>query len=122
VKPVQGADGNRVPLLRPGFSPPGFLTRFLFVFIHLRALPFAKKGGSELALPQNGCFPSDSCNGRYSWPEQYKVKKLWRRRDRREPAAGPRPRIRLTRLWLPNAHPRFGASIAGVFGRIGRGR
>ncbi len=49
VKPVQGADGMRVPLLRPGFRPwdPYLVT---FVFIHA-GTPFAKKGDSELTLP-----------------------------------------------------------------------
>lgn len=40
VKPVQGADGNRVPLLRPGFRPNGSYT-VSFVFMH-SGTPFAK--------------------------------------------------------------------------------
>jgi hypothetical protein len=50
VKPVQGADGNRVPLLRPGFRTTDAYD-VSFVFMHSGA-PFAKKGGSELSLPQ----------------------------------------------------------------------
>ena len=50
VKPVQGADGSRVPLLRPGFKPNGAYT-VSFVFLH-SGTPFAKKGAGELALPK----------------------------------------------------------------------
>jgi len=71
VKPVQGADGNRVPLLRTGFRPSGPY-EVSFVFMHAGA-PFAKKGGSELALPK-----MDLPIGLLQWeiflPEQYKVK------------------------------------------------
>src|SRR5205814_3299395 len=52
VKPVQGPDGNRVPLLRPGFRPKDAYT-VSFVFMH-SGTPFAKKGGSELSLPRMG--------------------------------------------------------------------
>ncbi len=71
VKPVEGADGSRVPLLRPGFRPTGSYTAS-FVFVHSGA-PFAKKGGSELALPK-----MDVPIGLVQWevflPERYKVK------------------------------------------------
>ena len=50
VKPAEGPDGQRVPLLRPGFRPTGDYT-VSFVFLHAGS-PFAKKGGSELALPK----------------------------------------------------------------------
>jgi hypothetical protein len=50
VKPVQGADGMRVPLLRPGFRPSEAYL-IAFVFVHA-GTPFAKKGDSELALPK----------------------------------------------------------------------
>ncbi len=50
VKPVEGADGNRVPLLRAGFRPVESYT-VSFVFMHSGA-PFAKKGGSDLSLPK----------------------------------------------------------------------
>jgi hypothetical protein len=50
VKPVQGADGMRVPLLRPGFSPSDAYL-IAFVFVHA-GTPFEKKGDSELALPK----------------------------------------------------------------------
>jgi hypothetical protein len=71
VKPVEAADGSRVPLLRPGFRPAGPYT-VSFVFMHSGA-PFAKKGGSELELPK-----MDVPIGLVQWevflPERYKVK------------------------------------------------
>jgi hypothetical protein len=71
VKPVQGPDGNRVPLLRPGFRPTDAYT-VSFVFMHSGA-PFAKKGGAELTLP-NMDIPIDLLNWEVFLPEQYKVK------------------------------------------------
>ncbi len=50
VKPVEGADGNRVPLLRPGFRPADLYT-VSFVFLHAGA-PFSKKGNADLVLPK----------------------------------------------------------------------
>jgi hypothetical protein len=71
VKPVEGPDGNRVPMLRPGFRPTGVYT-VSFVFMHSGA-PFAKKGGSDLSLP-----PMDVPINLVEWevflPEQFKVK------------------------------------------------
>src|SRR6266404_4634728 len=71
VKPVEGPDGNRVPLLRPGFRPTGSYT-VSFVFMHSGA-PFAKKGGAELDLP-NMDIPIDLLQWEIFLPEQYKVK------------------------------------------------
>jgi len=71
VKPVQGADGNRVPLLRPGFRPNGPY-EVSFVFQHSGA-PFAKKGGSELSLPKMD-VPINLLQWEVFLPEQYKVK------------------------------------------------
>lgn len=71
VKPVQGPDGNRVPLLRPGFRPNGPY-EVSFVFMHSGA-PFAKKGGSELALPSMD-VPISLLEWELFLPEQYKVK------------------------------------------------
>jgi hypothetical protein len=71
VKPVQGPDGSRVPLLRPGFHPTDSYT-VSFVFMHFGA-PFAKKGGAELSLP-NMDIPIDLLNWEVFLPEQYKVK------------------------------------------------
>jgi hypothetical protein len=71
VKPVQGADGSRVPLLRPGFRPTSAYT-VSFVFMHDGA-PFAKKGGAELSLP-NMDIPISLLNWEVFLPERYKVK------------------------------------------------
>jgi hypothetical protein len=71
VKPVQGPDGNRVPLLRPGFRPTDSYT-VSFVFMHSGA-PFAKKGGAELSLP-NMDIPISLLSWEVFLPEQYKVK------------------------------------------------
>ena len=71
VKPVQGADGNRVPLLRPGFRPTGSYT-VSFVFIH-SGTPFAKKGGADLSLPSMD-IPISVLHWEVFLPERYKVK------------------------------------------------
>jgi Carboxypeptidase regulatory-like domain len=70
VKPVQGADGNRVPLLRAGFRPSGAYT-ISFVYMDSGA-PFAKKGGSELALPKMD-VPIGLLHWEVFLPERYKV-------------------------------------------------
>jgi carboxypeptidase family protein len=71
VKPVQGTDGNRVPLLRAGFRPAGAYT-VSFVFLHA-GTPFAKKGDSNISLPK-----MDVPIGVLEWelflPVQFKVK------------------------------------------------
>ena len=71
VKPVQGADGSRVPLLRAGFRPTGAYD-VSFVIMH-SGTPFARKGGGELALPK-----MDVPVGLVEWevflPERYRVK------------------------------------------------
>jgi hypothetical protein len=71
VKPVEGPDGNRVPLLRAGFRPVDSYT-VSFVFIHSGA-PFAKKGGSDLSLPKMD-VPINLLQWEVFLPEQYKVK------------------------------------------------
>jgi len=71
VKPVQGPDGSRVPLLRPGFRPTDSYT-VSFVFMHSGA-PFAKKGGADLSLPSMD-IPISLLNWEVFLPEQYKVK------------------------------------------------
>jgi hypothetical protein len=71
VKPVQGADGMRVPLLRLGFRPSGpYLVTF--VFVHA-GVPFAKKGDSELTLPKMD-IPIHLLKWEVFLPEMYKVK------------------------------------------------
>src|SRR5450755_4185737 len=71
VKPVQGPDGDRVPLLRPGFRPTGAY-EISFVFMHSGS-PFAKKGGSDLSLPRMD-VPINLLQWEVFLPEQYKVK------------------------------------------------
>jgi hypothetical protein len=71
VKPVQGSDGMRVPLLRTGFRPPG-LYPVTFVIMHAGA-PFAKKGESELSLPKMD-IPISFMKWEVFLPEKYKVK------------------------------------------------
>ena len=71
VKPLQGPDGNRVPLLRPGFRPTDSY-EVSFVFMHSGA-PFAKKGGAELSLPKMD-IPVSLLNWEVFLPDQYKVK------------------------------------------------
>ncbi len=71
VKPVQGPDGNRVPLLRPGFRPEGAYI-VSFVFLH-SGTPFAKKGGADLVLPSMD-IPISLMNWEVFLPERYKVK------------------------------------------------
>jgi hypothetical protein len=71
VKPVEGSDGNRVPLLRAGFRPVDAYT-VSFVFMHSGA-PFAKKGGSDLSLPKMD-VPINLLQWEVFLPEQYKVK------------------------------------------------
>jgi hypothetical protein len=70
VKPVLAPDGNRVPLLRPGFRPTGTYT-ISFVFIHA-GTPFSKKGGSDLSLPAMD-IPISLLHWEVFLPEQYKV-------------------------------------------------
>lgn len=50
AKPVLGADGTRVPLLRPGFRPSG---SYAVTFVYLHAgTPFARKGEMQMTLPR----------------------------------------------------------------------
>ena len=50
AKPVLGADGTRVPLLRPGFRPDGPYT-VSFVYLHA-GTPLARKGDIQMMLPR----------------------------------------------------------------------
>ena len=71
VKPVHGADGSRVPLLRTGFRPAGAYT-VSFVFLHAGS-PFAKKGDAGLSLPKMD-IPISILEWEVFLPQQYKVK------------------------------------------------
>ena len=50
AKPVEGKDGSRVPLQRPGFRPDGVYP-VSFVYLHAGA-PFMKKGDMQMTLPK----------------------------------------------------------------------
>src|SRR5258708_30465482 len=71
VKPVQGADGDRVPLLRRGFRPAGEYSVF-FVFLHSGA-PFAKKGDSDISLPKMD-VPINVLEWELFLPDRFKVR------------------------------------------------
>jgi hypothetical protein len=70
VKPVEGTDGSRIPLLRSGFRPSG-VYQVSFVFLHAGA-PFARKGASDIGLPK-----MDVPIGRVEWelflPHEFQV-------------------------------------------------
>jgi hypothetical protein len=71
VKPALGADGTRIPLLRPGLKPNGGYT-VSFVYMHA-GTPFARKGELQMALPR-----MDVPIGVVEWelfvPDSYSVK------------------------------------------------
>ena len=71
VKPAQGADGDRIPLLRAGFRPSGPYP-VSFVFVHSGS-PFAKKGGAEISLPKMD-VPVSILEWELFLPQQYQVK------------------------------------------------
>jgi hypothetical protein len=73
VKPGEGADGARVPLLRVGFRPVDAYT-VNFVYLHSGA-PFAKQGGAEIALPKMD-VPISILQWEVFLPQQYKVKEF----------------------------------------------
>ena len=84
AKPVLGADGTRVPLLRPGFRPQGSYT-VSFVYLHA-GTPFARKGDLQMTLPK-----MDVPVGEVEWevfvPENYSRADDRRQRHRTD---GPR--------------------------------
>ena len=71
AKPMIGADGTRVPLLRPGFRPNGSY-RVAFVYLHA-GTPFLRKGDMQMTLPK-----MDIPVGIVEWelfvPERYSVR------------------------------------------------
>ena len=73
VKPALGADGTRIPLLRPGLKPNGGYT-VSFVYLHAGS-PFARKGDFQMALPR-----MDVPIGIVEWelfvPDSYSVKAI----------------------------------------------
>jgi hypothetical protein len=73
AKPMIGADGTRVPLLRPGFRPSGAYS-VSFVYMHA-GTPFLRKGDFQMTLPK-----MDIPVGFVEWevfvPEQYSVRAI----------------------------------------------
>jgi hypothetical protein len=71
VKPVTGADGTRVPLLRAGFRPNG---PYAVSFVYLApGAPFAKKGEAAFTLPRLD-VPVSVLDWELFLPDRYKVK------------------------------------------------
>ena len=73
VKPALGADGTRIPLLRPGLKPNG---GYIVSFVYMHAgSPFARKGEFQMALPR-----MDIPIGIVEWelfvPDSYSVKAI----------------------------------------------
>jgi len=73
VKPVMGADGSRVPLLRPGFNPSGAYT-VSFVYLNAGA-SFAKTGSYEMTLPKLD-VPVNVLTWEVSLPDRLEVKQF----------------------------------------------
>ena len=73
VKPVLGADGSRVPLLRTGFNPSGAYT-VSFVYLNSGA-PFAKAGPYAMALPKLD-VPVNVLTWEISLPDRLEVKQF----------------------------------------------
>src|SRR6266567_6723002 len=73
VKPVMGADGSRVPLLRQGLNPSGAYT-VSFVYLNSGAR-FAKNGAYEMALPKLD-IPVNLLTWEVSLPDRLEVRQF----------------------------------------------
>jgi len=73
AKPVLGADGIRVPLLRPGFRPNGSY-QVSFVYLHAGA-PFARNGELEMTLPRMD-IPVSIVEWEVFAPERYSLRAI----------------------------------------------
>jgi hypothetical protein len=73
VKPVMGADGSRVPLLRTGLNPSGAYT-VSFVYLN-SGVRFAKAGAYEMALPKFD-VPVNLLTWEVSLPDRLEVKQF----------------------------------------------
>lgn len=71
VKPVEGSDGSRVPLLRQGLNPSGAYS-VSFVYHHTGAA-FAKSGSYDLGLPRLD-IPINLLTWEVALPERLQVK------------------------------------------------
>ena len=73
VKPVEGPDGRRVPLLRAGFTPSGAYT---VSFVYLSAGPrFTKSGAYAMGLPKLD-IPVNLLTWEVSLPDRLEVKQF----------------------------------------------
>lgn len=70
AKPVDGADGTRVPLLRPGFRPDGGYA-VSFVYLHA-GTAFMRKGEMQMVLPRMD-VPVSLVQWELFVPEKYKA-------------------------------------------------
>jgi hypothetical protein len=70
AKPVEGADGTRVPLLRPGFRPDGAYA-VSFVYLHA-GTAFVRKGEMQMVLPRMD-VPISLVQWELFVPDQYKA-------------------------------------------------
>ncbi|HEU4796806.1 MAG TPA: carboxypeptidase-like regulatory domain-containing protein, partial [Pyrinomonadaceae bacterium] len=73
VKPVEGSDGNRVPLLRQGLNPSGAYS-VSFVYHHTGAR-FAKSGTYDMGLPRLD-IPINLLTWEVALPERLQVKQF----------------------------------------------
>ncbi|HEY0431172.1 MAG TPA: carboxypeptidase-like regulatory domain-containing protein, partial [Pyrinomonadaceae bacterium] len=73
VKPVLGADGSRVPLLRAGFNPSGAYT-VSFVYLSSGA-PFSKAGAYQMGLPKLD-IPVNVLTWEVSLPDRVEVRQF----------------------------------------------
>jgi carboxypeptidase family protein len=70
ASPVEGKDGSRVPLLRPGYRPDGPYS-VSFVYLHA-GTPFAKKGDMQMMLPKMD-VPVNVLEWELFVPDRYRV-------------------------------------------------
>jgi hypothetical protein len=71
ARPVQGTDGMRIPLLRPGFRPEGPYA-VSFVYLH-SGTPFEKRGEARMALASID-LPVSMLEWELFVPERYSMK------------------------------------------------
>jgi hypothetical protein len=72
VKPVEGTDGTRVPLLRSGFRPNGpYAVSFVYVS---SGAPFVKRGDAQLVLPRID-MPIEVVRWEVFLPDRYQVER-----------------------------------------------
>jgi Carboxypeptidase regulatory-like domain len=70
AKPVEGKDGSRVPLLRPGFRPDGPY-QVSYVYLHA-GTPFLKQGDMQMTLPKMD-VPINVVEWELFVPDQFRV-------------------------------------------------